>query len=108
MFSVEDAPFKLTAEMVEVMGGRDSVGFQRYVKLMCAGFTVLERHHNEILTLISTIGQHSPFPCFAKGHLKVVAAAARKRLFVGMDKRAITTEITRLIEKSYNALGTRR
>ena len=40
--SIETAPFKLTAEMVEVMGGTDSPLFDEFITLFVCGFFALQ------------------------------------------------------------------
>lgn len=62
IFSVEDAPFKLTKEMVDVMGGMGSPGYKHFRHCLCEGFMVLQKYQSEIAALLQTTGQHSPFP----------------------------------------------
>jgi phosphatidylinositol 4-kinase B len=40
--SIETAPFKLTGEMVDVMGGVDSPLFDEFVTLFACGFFALQ------------------------------------------------------------------
>ncbi|KAF1789567.1 Phosphatidylinositol 3/4-kinase, conserved site [Phytophthora cactorum] len=89
MFSVEDAPFKLTKEMVD-------------------GFLVLQKYHSEIAALLQTTAQHSPFPCFHGAKLARVIASLRTRLCVGLSRRDIRHRVDHLVRKSYNAWGTRQ
>lgn len=107
-FSVEDAPFKLTAEMVDVMGGLASSGFAAYRQLMCEGFVALQKYHSEIAALLQTTGQHSPFPCFETAKLAKVVADLRDRLCVGLSRQQVARRVDQLLRKSYNAWGTRQ
>jgi len=66
-FSLESGiPFKLTEEMVEVMGGIGSPMFSEFVVLFCCGFMSLQKHAETFLTLIEitfkSVG--SSMPCF--------------------------------------------
>lgn len=40
----ESAPFKLTREYLEVMGGVDSAAFRQFEDLFLRGFSALQRH----------------------------------------------------------------
>ncbi|ETL95689.1 hypothetical protein L917_06555 [Phytophthora nicotianae] len=108
MFSVEDAPFKLTKEMVDVMGGLGSHGYKHFRNCLYEGFVVLQKYHSEIAALLQTTGQHSPFPCFHGAKLARVITSLRTRLCVGLSRRDIRHRVDQLIRKSYNAWGTRQ
>ncbi|GMF24272.1 unnamed protein product [Phytophthora fragariaefolia] len=108
MFSVEDAPFKLTKEMVDVMGGLGSPGYKRFRRCLCEGFSVLQKYQSEIAALLQTTGQHSPFPCFHGAKLARIIAELRIRLCVGLSQRDIQHRVDHLLRKSYNAWGTRQ
>uniref|UniRef100_K3WC43 1-phosphatidylinositol 4-kinase n=1 Tax=Globisporangium ultimum (strain ATCC 200006 / CBS 805.95 / DAOM BR144) TaxID=431595 RepID=K3WC43_GLOUD len=107
-FSIEDAPFKLTVEMVEIMGGMNSPGFERYHQSMCDGFLALQKYQSEIAALLQTTGQHSPFPCFESAKLAKVITDMRDRLCVGLNRQQVRRRVDHLIRKSYNVWGTRQ
>jgi len=48
----ERAPFKLTAEMVEVLGGNHSQAFAEYYEFMKVGFMALQEHAEKIIIII--------------------------------------------------------
>ncbi|KAG7376819.1 Phosphatidylinositol 4-kinase beta [Phytophthora pseudosyringae] len=108
MFSVEDAPFKLTKEMVDVMGGLGSPGYKRFRHCLCEGLFVLQKYQAEIAALLQTTGQHSPFPCFHGAKLARAIGDLRTRLCVGLSRRDIRNRVDHLLRKSYNAWGTRQ
>ncbi|CAI5715848.1 unnamed protein product [Peronospora destructor] len=108
IFSVEDAPFKLTKEMVDVMGGMGSPGYRHFRHCLREGFVVLQKYHSEIAALLQTTGQHSPFPCFHGVKLVRVIADLRTRLCVGLSRQDVRHRVTQLLRKSYNAWGTRQ
>ncbi|GAB9476183.1 Phosphatidylinositol kinase [Globisporangium polare] len=109
-FSIEDAPFKLTVEMVEIMGGLDSPGFAKYRRAMCDGFMALQKYQSEIAALLQTTGQHSPFPCFevAGAKLAKVITDLRERLCAGLSRQQVVRRVDQLVRKSYNVWGTRQ
>lgn len=51
-FSLETAYFKLTLEMVELMGGADSALFEEYVTLMTEALKVARAEADTVSTLI--------------------------------------------------------
>lgn len=48
----ENAPFKLTKEYIEVMGGIDSYGFKLFEDLFVRGFFALQKHIDGLITII--------------------------------------------------------
>jgi len=50
--SFEKAPFKLTYDMVEVMGGKSSKGFAQYQELVASGLLALQKYAQKVLYLI--------------------------------------------------------
>lgn len=67
-FRFEKAPFKLTAEYIEVLGGIKSKKFKKFRELMREGFTALHEHADKIIILVEMMlmGQ-ADLPCFIKG-----------------------------------------
>ena len=60
----ESAPFKLTDEYVEVMGGPDSNMFQYFKILLFQGFQELRKHVQEITYILEIMREGSDLPCF--------------------------------------------
>ena len=48
----ENAPFKLTKEYVNLMGGLDSITFKRFEDLLVNGFLALAKHQDEIIAVV--------------------------------------------------------
>ncbi len=63
-FSFETAPFKLTTEMVAVMGGESSENFTYFKKLCVQGALASRKHADTFCTLVEVMGFHSSLPCF--------------------------------------------
>ena len=55
-------PFKLTSEMVEVMGGIQSDLFAEFVLLFVSGFLALQAQSHKIVTLVEIMAEQSGFP----------------------------------------------
>ena len=48
----ESAPFKLTSEYVDIMGGVDSMAFKQFEDLFLRGFVALQKHVEGITAII--------------------------------------------------------
>ena len=100
----ENAPFKLTAEFVEVLGGTRSTEFQEFRELMKRGFMALQENAEKIIIIIEMmfLGQND-LPCF-KGGEKCIKEL--KDRFFPRGKMLSDNECQRfidgLVEESYN------
>ena len=111
-FRFEKAPFKLSAEMVEVMGGPKSKKFTaEFRELMREGFMALNEHADRICLLVEMMfmGQHD-LPCFIEGEKMI--KDLKDRLFPnGMGKKMSELDsarfVDRLIDESYDNWRTR-
>jgi phosphatidylinositol kinase/protein kinase (PI-3 family) len=64
----EQAPFKLTGEMVEVLGGINSKKFNLFRELMLLGFMAIQEHADKIVKLVEMMFMGlNDLPCFALG-----------------------------------------
>lgn len=71
----ELSPFKLTKEMVEIMGGRDSQDYKLFMDLCIRGFLVCRPYADQIVQMVEMM-LDSGLPCFKKS---VTIAALRSR-----------------------------
>ena len=70
----EAAPFKLTADFVSVLGGKDSRLFSYYRSLCIRGFMALRKAAPKLLLLVEmTLAGNSHLPCFQKGPAAVMS-----------------------------------
>merc|ERR1711865_306966 len=101
---LEQAPFKLTAEQVEVLGGDRSQHFCEYRELMKQGFMALQENAEKIIIIIEMmfLGQND-LPCF-KGGEKTIRDL--KDRFFPSGKMFSSSECQRFIDnlvvESYN------
>ncbi|EGR31659.1 phosphatidylinositol 4-kinase, putative [Ichthyophthirius multifiliis] len=66
----ESANFKLTKEMIQIMGGsKNSEAFQFYVNLTIKAFLVIRNYYEEIFNTIKLMLQSS-LPCFLKNSMR--------------------------------------
>ncbi|EQC31916.1 hypothetical protein SDRG_10433 [Saprolegnia diclina VS20] len=106
-FSFERAPFKLTDEMVLTMGGKESPGYQRFLRLLGDGLLALQHHASRILALVSMTAKKSPFPCFVGQNVPLLLRRLQDRLCVGASDSDVRLHAQRLADQSCNSLRTR-
>ncbi|KAH6694023.1 phosphatidylinositol 4-kinase PIK1 [Plectosphaerella plurivora] len=63
----EAAPFKLTHEYVDVLGGIGSEDYDDYKRLCKQAFQALRRSADNIIDLVAMMGRDSKMPCFSAG-----------------------------------------
>jgi len=75
----ESAPFKLTDEMVGLLGGVHSREFATYRRLCQSCFLSLRRHAHQLTLLVDMMVEgHADLPCW-QGRPREAAAALRER-----------------------------
>nr|CCA22424.1 phosphatidyl inositol kinase (PIKG1) putative [Albugo laibachii Nc14] len=107
-FSIETAPFKLTAEMVETMGGSDSEGFKEYITLCTRGFLACQQHSDEICDLVDIMSRQSSYPCFVGKDVSYILFKLRSRFKLGASKHDVVAHVLSLIRKSNSNYSTRQ
>ena len=64
----EKAPFKLTGEMVDVLGGHTSKKFREFRELMRLGFMAIQEHADKIVKIVEMMFMsQTELPCFILG-----------------------------------------
>lgn len=105
----ETAPFKLTQEMLDLLGGQGSSRFSDFRSRMASGFMALQANAEKIIILVEMMlmGQ-SDLPCFIGG--RELLRNLKERLFPG-GKRLDAADAKRhcdgLIAESINNWRTR-
>lgn len=92
----ESAPFKLTKEMIDVMGGYQSEMFLYYKILMYQGIIALRKNYSEIILLLEMMRPGSHLPCF--GDPERTIKDFKKRFFLDTSDDDLMNKITDLIE----------
>jgi phosphatidylinositol 4-kinase len=109
-FSIETAPFKLTPEMVEVMGGVDGALFDEFAALFAGGFFALQLNVERIMALVEIMAEQSRYPCFQATDRSVILQRLRARLLPGgrlpVSKVDTVAFALDLITQSYNSITT--
>ncbi|RYO74731.1 hypothetical protein DL766_004518 [Monosporascus sp. MC13-8B] len=103
----EAAPFKLTYEYVDVLGGVGSPDFEDYKRLCKQAFQALRRSADNIIDLVRMMGQESNMPCFSAGVAQATNALRQRfQLHLSADEAENFVE-TDLIAKSLGSYYTR-
>ncbi|KAI7519088.1 hypothetical protein KC317_g22730, partial [Hortaea werneckii] len=102
----EAAPFKLTLEYIELLGGPEGAAFSKFKELMKDAFQALRREAERIVTLVELMGRESSMDCYAAG-LPNVVSALRARFVLEKSKEEARDWIEDLVAKSTGSYYTR-
>ena len=103
----EKAPFKLTTEMVQVMGGSKSSAWKLYRKLCVQAYLEVSRYANKIMLMVDTMypGNES-MPCFLQGR-EYVLENLRDRFGLDLSKKDRAQKMLKLIDTAHGNWTTR-
>jgi hypothetical protein len=102
----ESAPFKLTQEFVDVMGGTDNRPFQYFKALCIRGFLEVRKHMDKIVTLVEMMMTLGPsLPSFIMGQSCVVDLTTRFN--ISLTERECVSFVEELIADSLDHFKTR-
>mmetsp|Transcript_31419 Transcript_31419/g.51860 ORF Transcript_31419/g.51860 Transcript_31419/m.51860 type:complete len:914 (+) Transcript_31419:228-2969(+) len=107
-FSFERAPFKLTKDYVEVMGGVDSDCFKEFRQLFVKGFLAARKNSLIALGLVEIMMYKSNYPCFSGsryGH-GVALTKFEKRLMLKVPDNQVEKRADALVTKATDNFGT--
>ena len=102
----EAAPFKLTTEYIDLLGGMESEHYQTFVSVFKDCFRVLRKEWTQIVSIVELMQKDSNLPCFNNGDNTSVLLKQRLQLQLSDDDLDAFAE-TYLINKSLNSLYTR-
>jgi len=90
-FSMERAEFKLTSEMLEVIGGKESQNWKDFIQMLAQGLILAREHKETLFTLVEIMGYKSKFPCFQQpgGGVRRVLRELEIRLLPNTKDEAI-------------------
>ena len=108
-FSLElSTPFKLTEEMLDVMGGLRSPLFSEFVTLFCCGFLALQSYSDTFLTLVEITCEDSTFKCFEGKETAEIVSKLRERFCTDLGKEETVSFALDLIKQATTSYGTRQ
>jgi phosphatidylinositol 4-kinase len=102
----EAAPFKLTQEYIDVLGGMGSPGFEDFKSLCKQAFQALRKHAEKVVMLVEVMGKESKMPCYASG-VGTVVNSLRARFVLHLSREEAEAYVDELIQKSAGSYYTR-
>ncbi len=78
-FGFENAPFKLTTEMVSIMGGTHSFAYNKFRILCVRAFLEARRHREKLILLVEMLAENRDLPCFSHCDPRTVVEGLRDR-----------------------------
>lgn len=94
----ESAPFKLSPEYVELLGGLHGEPFQRFKQMVFDGILQLRKHCDRIILLIDIMQKESKLPCFYGGEYAITHF--KQRLHMNLTDAQLRQVVDRLIISS--------
>lgn len=107
-WSLETAPFKLTKEMMSVLGGVESPLFGEFVQLFVRGLLAAQRNADKIITLVEIMMRNSTFPCFQGRDVQKDLQKLRDRFLLYMSTEQVVKTAIKFINSSYKNKWTKR
>lgn len=102
----EAAPFKLTMEYVDLLGGLESELFLYFKDICKKCFLALREHSEQIINMVEIMQKDSSLPCFNNGESTSVLLKQRLQLQLNEEEACDFVE-TVLIGKSLGSMYTR-
>jgi phosphatidylinositol kinase/protein kinase (PI-3 family) len=102
----EAAPFKLTQEYIDVLGGLGSPQFDDFKKRCKDAFQALRKQAEKIVMLVDAMGKGSRMPCFASG-VATAVNSLRARFVLHLSREEAEGYVEELIAKSAGSYYTR-
>lgn len=103
-FSMEKAPWKMTDEMLEVMGGTTTQLAKDYLKLCTQAFIAVRKHAKVLLVLVDIMAYRSNFPSFR--YNKNALNDFESRLLLDVPDSQLEAEVEKLFLSCIGNLGT--
>jgi phosphatidylinositol 4-kinase len=108
-WSFERAPFKLTKDYIDVMGGTSSESFKEFQKLFVDGFKAARNNSLSALGLVEIMMYKSNYPCFSGTRYGNGVALKRfeSRLMLDVPDSKIEQKALQLVNNSVGSHGTK-
>ncbi|KAJ1969556.1 Phosphatidylinositol 4-kinase pik1alpha (PI4-kinase)(PtdIns-4-kinase) [Dispira parvispora] len=95
----EMAPFKLSQEYIDVLGGLDGVKFTEFRDLMVKGFLALRKYADNIILLVDMMQKDSKLPCFVSSSANA-SAALKERFQINLTETQVNDYVDNMIVSS--------
>lgn len=102
----EAAPFKLTQDYVDVLGGLTAPAFEEFKKLCKVAFLSLRKEAERLIMLVDLMSKQSKMDCFKAGAASVTNSL-RARLMLHLSREEAEAFVEELVAKSVGSYYTR-
>jgi len=101
-------PFKLTREMVDVLGGPEAPLYtETFVDLCTAALRAVREHADTLLSLAEVTMLAPALPCFAQGTGRAPIDELRRRLMLNVPDEHLRDQVRELVNSSYDHKNSR-
>ena len=102
----EAAPFKLTYEYIELLGGVEGEAFKKFVELTKSSFKALRKYADQIVSMCEIMQKDNMQPCFDAG--EQTSVQLRQRFQLDLSEKEVDDFVENfLIGKSLGSIYTR-
>lgn len=101
----ESSPFKLTTELIELMGGLESDMFSYYKILILKGLLVARKHQEKLISLVEILQSNSQLPCFKLGSATI--KSFKDRFLMSLTETQLQAQIEQMVDQSVNSITTK-
>ena len=100
----ETAPFKLTKDMIDCLGGPKGDGFKKFKKYLTEGFLAVYNHRRKIIILVEMMfcGHGKDLPCFENEQAAIEGLKVRLCPDKEINIKAISEVVNNLLSQSMN------
>jgi phosphatidylinositol 4-kinase len=102
----EAAPFKLTQDYVDVLGGVTGSAFEEFKTLCKKAFQALRKDAERLIMLVDLMSKNSSMDCFKAG-AQTVTNSLRARLMLHLSREEAEGFVEELVAKSVGSYYTR-
>ncbi|KAJ9088371.1 Phosphatidylinositol 4-kinase pik1alpha (PI4-kinase)(PtdIns-4-kinase) [Entomophthora muscae] len=95
----EMAPFKMTQEYLDILGGANSTKFHEFRDLMKQGFLAVRKYAENLLLLVEIMQKDSKLPCFSGGGPSSITSL-KERFHLGLMESQCEEMVDKLILSS--------
>lgn len=103
----EAAPFKLTQDYVDVLGGVGGADFEAFKALCKVAFQALRKSAENVVSIVEMMGKESKMACFVSGGSAYATSTLRQRFCLHLSKEEAESYVEDLISKSLGSYYTR-
>ena len=96
----ESAPFKLSHEYMELLGGLHSPSFAALKESIFTGLLELRKHADRLLVLVQAMGRNSRMPCFAASSGEAAVTLLQSRFHLSLTEAQLRQLVDRLVISS--------